>query len=163
VSLIEYHGGEISLVLARDKEPFTMTLIGRGPEDPTKIIQTTFSGPAIQFENCLFNFSFQTSPPTHGQRLSTSLLAQNASSVSPPCRGRRNTSSKSICRSINSQSRSRALIQTEQLPCLVLIEYSWTVPRGSIVGSRCCIDQLSWQPILDKQNIASVDSYIPLV
>jgi len=82
--LIEYQGGEISLILAWDKEPFTMTLAGRGPEDPAKIIQTTFSGPAIQFENCLFSFSFQTSPPPHGQRLTTTLLAQNASTVSLP-------------------------------------------------------------------------------
>jgi hypothetical protein len=66
--------------------------------------------------------------------------------------GRRNTSSESICRSLDDQSRSRALIQTEQLPCLVLIEYSWT---DRFVGEAlsdqlirwCCIDQLSWHDV----------------
>jgi hypothetical protein len=82
--VIEYHGGEISLILAWDKEPFTLTLVGRGPEDPTKIIHTTLSGPAIQFENCLFVFDFQNSPPPNGQRLSTTLLAENATSLSLP-------------------------------------------------------------------------------
>ena len=82
--LIEYHGGEITLILAWDKEPFTMTLVGRGPKDPTKIIPTTLSGPAIQFENCLFVFEFQNSPPPNGQRLATTLLAENATSLSLP-------------------------------------------------------------------------------
>jgi hypothetical protein len=82
--LIVYYGGEISLILAWDKEPFTMTIVGRGPEDPSKIIHTTLSGPAIQFENCLFNLTFQNSPPPNGQRLSTTLLAQNPTSVSLP-------------------------------------------------------------------------------
>jgi hypothetical protein len=82
--LIEYHGGEINLILAWDKEPFTLTLVGRGPGDPSKIIHTTLSGPAIQFENCLFSFMFQNSPPPNGQRLSTTLLAENATSVSLP-------------------------------------------------------------------------------
>jgi hypothetical protein len=75
--LIEYHGGEISLILAWDKEPFSVTIAGSGS-------QVRLSGPAIQFEHCLFNFSFQTSPPPHGQRLSTTLLAQDISFVSLP-------------------------------------------------------------------------------
>ena len=36
--------------------------------------------------------------------------------------GRRNTSSKSICRSLNGQSRSGVLNQRKQAPCLVLNE-----------------------------------------
>lgn len=82
--LIEYHGGDINLILAWDKEPFTMTLEGRGSEDPNRIIHPTLSGPAIEFENCVFNFSFQTAPPPKGQQFSTALLAQNAASVSLP-------------------------------------------------------------------------------
>jgi len=82
--LIEYNGGEISLILAWDKEPFTLALAGRGAEDPTKIIHTTLSGPAIQFENCLFSFMFQNPPPPNGQRLSTTLLARDANSISLP-------------------------------------------------------------------------------
>lgn len=82
--LIEYHGGEISLILAWDKEPFTLTVVGRGPEDPTKIMHTTLSGPTIQFEDCFFSLMFQNPPPPNGQRLSTTLLAQNATSVSLP-------------------------------------------------------------------------------
>ena len=72
--------------------------------------------------------------------------------------GRRNTSSESICRSLDDQSRSRALIQTEQLPCLVLIEYSWT---DRFVGEAlsdqlirwCCIDQLSWHDLPGKRSV----------
>ncbi len=82
--LIEYHGGEISLILAWDKEPFTWTLVGRGPQDPSKILHVTVSAPAIQFENCLFIFEFQNSPPPNGQRLSATLLAENSTSVSFP-------------------------------------------------------------------------------
>jgi hypothetical protein len=82
--LIEYHGGEISLILAWDKAPFAMTLVGRGPEDPTRVMQTTISGPAIQFENCLFSFMFQNPPPPKGQLLSTTLLAGNTNSMSLP-------------------------------------------------------------------------------
>lgn len=82
--LIEYHGGEINLILAWDKEPFTLTIVGRGPGDPNKVIQTTLSGPAIQFENCLFVFEFQNPPPPNGQRIATTLLAENATSVSLP-------------------------------------------------------------------------------
>src|SRR3981081_3105809 len=68
--------------------------------------------------------------------------------------GRRNTSSKSICGSLYGQNRSRALIQTEQLPCLVLIEYSWTdrfpgeALSGQLIRGRC-IDQLSWHDLSD--------------
>jgi hypothetical protein len=43
--LIEYHGGEINLILAWDTAPFTMTVVGRGPGDPSKILHTTLSGP----------------------------------------------------------------------------------------------------------------------
>jgi hypothetical protein len=82
--VIEYHGGEISLILAWDKEPFTWTLVGRGPQDPSKVLHMTLSAPAIQFENCLFVFEFQNPPPPNGQRLSTTLLAENATSVSLP-------------------------------------------------------------------------------
>lgn len=82
--LIEYHGGEINLILAWDKAPFTITIVGRGPEDPSKIVHTTLSGPAIQFENCLFVLTFQNPPPPNGQRLATTLLAENATSVSLP-------------------------------------------------------------------------------
>jgi hypothetical protein len=64
--------------------------------------------------------------------------------------GRRNTSSKSIWRSLNGQSRLRVLIQAEQPPCLVLIEYTLG-HIGSLVEALsdqlirwCCIDQLSW-------------------
>jgi hypothetical protein len=81
--LIEYHGGEINLILAWDQEPFTLTLVGKGP-DPSKIVHTRLSGPAIQFENCLFSFTFQNPPPPNGQRLSTTLLAENATSVALP-------------------------------------------------------------------------------
>jgi hypothetical protein len=82
--LIEYRGGEINLILAWDKEPFTWTLVGRGPQDPSKILHMTVSAPAVQFENCLFVFEFQNSPPPNGQRLSTTLLAESATSVSLP-------------------------------------------------------------------------------
>src|SRR5260370_3283661 len=81
--LIEYHGGEISLIFAWDKEPFTLTFVGNGPED-RKIMHTTLSGPAIQFENCLFVFEFQDPPPLNGQHLVTTLLAENTTSVSLP-------------------------------------------------------------------------------
>lgn len=82
--LIEYYGGEISLILAWDKEPFTLTIGGSGSEGPPKIIHTTLSGPAIQLENCLFKFEFQNPPPPNGQRLATTLLAENTTSVSLP-------------------------------------------------------------------------------
>jgi hypothetical protein len=82
--LIEYHGGEINLILAWDKAPFTITLVGKTPEEKNKIVNTTISGPAIQFENCLFHFSFQNMPPPNGQRLSTTVLAANTSSISLP-------------------------------------------------------------------------------
>ena len=51
------------------------------PESPTL---TLSGGPTIQFENCLFVLTFQNTPPPNGQRLSTALLTQNATSVSFP-------------------------------------------------------------------------------
>jgi len=84
--LIEYHGGPISLILAWDKEPFMATLRPISPQDktPAKNIPLTMTGPAIDFQNCLFSFSFQNPPPPNGQRLATTLLAENADSVSLP-------------------------------------------------------------------------------
>jgi hypothetical protein len=82
--IVEYRGGEINLILAWDKEPFTWTLVGTGPKDPSKILHVTVSGPAIQFENCLFIFLFQNPPPPNGQRFSTTLLAENTNSVALP-------------------------------------------------------------------------------
>jgi hypothetical protein len=82
--LIEYRGGEISLILAWDKVPFTTTIPGSGPKDPTRVFPITLSGPAIQFENCLFVFEFQNPPPPNGQRFATTLLAENGTSVSLP-------------------------------------------------------------------------------
>jgi hypothetical protein len=76
------------------------------------------------------------SQETAGRPVLMKAIVSNVPNKSRGLMGRHNTSSKSICRSFDSQSRSRALIQTEQLPCLVLIEYSWTdwFPPGSIVG-----------------------------
>jgi hypothetical protein len=84
--LIEYRGGEINLILAWDKMPFTITLVPPTPEDktPPEVHQTTLSGPAIEFENCMFDFSLQGPPPEKGQQISTTLLAQNMSSVMLP-------------------------------------------------------------------------------
>ncbi len=82
--LIEYHGGEINLILAWNKEPFTFVIPGTGPQDPTTFTQLRLTGPAIDFQNCLFNFSFQNAPSSNGQLLSTALLAQDAASASLP-------------------------------------------------------------------------------
>jgi hypothetical protein len=84
--IVEYHGGEINLIFAWDKTPFTFTFVPPNPEDktPPKIVTTTLSGPAIEFEDCLFEFSLQGPPPRRGQQISTALLVQDASSVALP-------------------------------------------------------------------------------
>jgi len=82
--LIEYHGGEISLILAWNKQPLTFIIPGTGPQDPTKFQQVRLTGPAIDFQNCLINFAFQKTPSPNGQLLATALLAQDASSASLP-------------------------------------------------------------------------------
>lgn len=69
-----------------DKEPFSFTVPPNSPEDksPPHVYNLNMTGPAIDFQNCLFNFSFQNTPPPNGQLLSTTLLASNTESVSLP-------------------------------------------------------------------------------
>ena len=76
--LIEYHGGEIKLILAWDKMPFTITLAPPpGLSGQAKTVHTDLSGPTLRFEDCIFNFSIQNVPPQRGQELSANLLAEN--------------------------------------------------------------------------------------
>jgi hypothetical protein len=84
--LIEYHGGDINLILAWNKAPFTFIVPPNNPEDklPPHVYHLNMTGPAIDFQNCLFNFSFQNTPSSNGQLLSTALLAQDAASASLP-------------------------------------------------------------------------------
>jgi len=84
--LIEYHGGEVNLILAWDKVPVTLIAVPPNSEDKSHpvTVHTNLTGPAIEFDNCLFDFSFQTAPPPKGQQLSTTLLAQNLASVTLP-------------------------------------------------------------------------------
>lgn len=84
--LIEYHGGEINLILAWNKQPFTFVVPPNSPEDksPPHVYHLNMTGPAIDFQNCLFTLSFQNTPPPNGRLLSTTLLAENATSVSLP-------------------------------------------------------------------------------
>ena len=81
--LIEYHGGDINLILAWNKAPFTF-IVPQGDKSPPHVYQLNMTGPAIDFQNCLFNFSFQNAPSSNGQLLSTALLAQDAASASLP-------------------------------------------------------------------------------
>ena len=84
--LIEYHGGDINIILAWKKEPFNVTLTPPDPgsHEPPKIMHFSLSGPAIEFQNCLFNFTFKNAPSSNGQLLSTALLGQDAASASLP-------------------------------------------------------------------------------
>ena len=81
--VIEYHGGEINLILAWNKEPFTF-FVPQGDKSPPHAYNLNVSGPTIDFQNCLFNFTFQNTPSLNGQLLSTALLAQDVKSVSLP-------------------------------------------------------------------------------
>jgi hypothetical protein len=84
--LIEYNGGEITLILAWNNAPFTFVVPPQGPENktPPHFYNLKMTGPAIDFQNCLFILTFQNPPPPNGQRLATALLAENADSVSLP-------------------------------------------------------------------------------
>ena len=81
--LIEYHGGDIKLILAWNKQPFTF-MVPQGDKSPPHVYHLNLTGPAIDFQNCLFNFTFQTAPPSNGQLLTTALLSQDPASASLP-------------------------------------------------------------------------------
>jgi hypothetical protein len=83
--LIEYHGGDINLILAWNKEPLNVMLTPpRGSHEAPIPMHFSLTGPAIEFQNCLFNFTFKNAPSSNGQLLSTALLGQDAASASLP-------------------------------------------------------------------------------
>jgi hypothetical protein len=81
--LIVYRGGQIKLILAWDKMPVSLH-IGHPGDNDKRIFHVTLSTSAITFENCLFDFSVQTLPPSEGQKVSVFLLAQNSATVNLP-------------------------------------------------------------------------------
>lgn len=82
--LIEYSGGPINLIVDWNKVPITLVLVGKTPEEPSETKHVLVTGHAIQFEDCVFHLAIQNTPPPEGQRLATTLLAQNATNVALP-------------------------------------------------------------------------------
>jgi len=70
--VISYFGGPVNLILDwKDPSQTTFHLEGHPP------MRTKISGNTLQFEECLFSFSIQGVPPTTGQQVTETLLAQN--------------------------------------------------------------------------------------
>lgn len=78
--LIIYRGGDFTLITYRSmKDVPTTATKGSG-----KGLRIDYNGPALQFVQCLFDFSMSNNVPKNGQELTRLLLAQGQSSLSIP-------------------------------------------------------------------------------
>jgi hypothetical protein len=78
--LIVYRGGAVNLIIAKTNVPVVIRA-GRNLNRPTMIASDPFSGPTLSFEDCVFYFKFDKTPPIKGQKITETLLAQNGPSV----------------------------------------------------------------------------------
>jgi hypothetical protein len=68
--LIDYHGGQVNLIMEWKDYPATIQVIGK----PESVLPVKFSGKALWFDSCLFEFSIEAPPPPIGQKLTQTLL-----------------------------------------------------------------------------------------
>jgi hypothetical protein len=69
--LIEYRGGSVDLILHWNVFQGNATVGGK------PIGQVSMSGNTIEFEDCLFEFLFENTPPSIGQQIAIDLLTQS--------------------------------------------------------------------------------------
>jgi hypothetical protein len=77
--LIIYRGGPINLIPEKHNRPSVII----GPDATPQPVTVDFEN-ALRFENCLFSFLVPNVPPAAGQRLTTTLLAENGPNVTFP-------------------------------------------------------------------------------
>jgi hypothetical protein len=77
--LILYRGGVVDLILTWQNHKGELSINGK----PRGTI-VSVSGNAIEFEDCLFDFTFQNAPSPVGQEIAETLLSQNASTLKIP-------------------------------------------------------------------------------
>jgi len=78
--LIRYHGGEVKLILAWKNR----IVHYRVDAPPARSGEVSISGPSLLFEDCLFDFSVDGIPHPSGQKVTETLLAQNANTLELP-------------------------------------------------------------------------------
>lgn len=76
--LVIYRGGQITLKLEWKGEVIGLQMKGRPP------MTIKMSGNTLEFEKCLFEFTFQGVPPPVGQQVTEVLLAQNSDTLKLP-------------------------------------------------------------------------------
>lgn len=82
--LIVYRGGPVRLIISWNNRP--SVIYPSVPGKDLKPIPAPISGNAIEFEDCLFDFTIKDVPPPDGQRIAETLLAQNATTLTLPGR-----------------------------------------------------------------------------
>jgi hypothetical protein len=78
--VIDYGGGEIHLILAWNNVVSRYHVNANPPGEG----EVSFSGNALEFEDCLFDFSLGTSPPPKGQEIVEALLSQTSKTLKLP-------------------------------------------------------------------------------
>jgi hypothetical protein len=76
--LVVYRGGAVNLITMWNNRKSALHVEGHPP------MPLTLTGNAIEFVDCLFDFSTQGVPPASGQQLTEMLLAQNDSTLKLP-------------------------------------------------------------------------------
>jgi hypothetical protein len=84
--LVEYHGGAVQLASSWNPQGKSYTLVDRNGKVISDLHILKAEGPLLRFEDCLFSFSVHDTPPSNGQFLTRTLLAQDAraSTYQPP-------------------------------------------------------------------------------
>jgi hypothetical protein len=78
--VVVYRGGSVNLILSWSNRPIKITE-GAHPAARPPTFGTVSTPNTIKFEDCLFDFSIQATPPPEGQRATETLLAQNGNTV----------------------------------------------------------------------------------
>jgi hypothetical protein len=73
--LVVYRGGQIDLIMAVFNQPLQIRV--GNPNGQPLTMKGKYSGRTVRFEECSYDFSFSSEPPTQGQTLTQSILAQN--------------------------------------------------------------------------------------
>jgi hypothetical protein len=77
--LIVYRGGPINLILAWKERPTTFSM-----EDDPRKFHVLLSDVAVEFVDCLLDFSLRNAPEPNGQSITSTLLAQNGNALKLP-------------------------------------------------------------------------------
>jgi|CZKH01.1.fsa_nt_gi hypothetical protein len=82
--LIVYRGGQINLFLKWTGQHMRMGIFPKPNSEATTVVDTTYNGDALTFDQCLFDFRLQGTPSESGQKVAQGLLAQNKAIIAIP-------------------------------------------------------------------------------